>query len=93
MRNLTKTLFPGRGSFCRKKREIMESFTLQKHPCTAQYYCYWERMDKVKIEFHPWDESHFIFGMKVISFSYQKHHADESGEMMSESLLVVLFVS
>ena len=50
-------------------------------------------MDKINIKFHPWDESHFIFGMKVISFSYQKHHADESGEMMSESLLVVLFVS
>ena len=67
LRNLTKTLFPGRGSFCRKKREIMESFALQKHPCTAQYYCCWERMDRIKIEFHPWDKSHFIFKMKVIS--------------------------
>ena len=46
----------------------MESFALQKHPYTAQYYCCWERMDKIKIEFHPWDKSHFILGMKVISF-------------------------
>ena len=93
LRNLTKTLFPGRRSFCRKKREIMESFALQKHPYTAQYYCCWERMDKIKIEFHPWDESLFIFGMKVFSYFYQKHPEDEPKEMMFESLLVILFVS
>ena len=67
MRNLTKTLLPGRRSFCCKKWEIMESFALQKHPYTAQYYCCWERMDKIKIEFHPRDESHFIFLSKTFS--------------------------